>query len=91
MNNEELDKEIAKTKSILTLIGNINNKDLDEIKRITDCKRYYYEKCKELLDKYSDHIKLGKYVEACIYYLDTELSIDLSLKYHAFSTERSLF
>lgn len=26
MNNEELDKEIAKTKSILTLIGNINYK-----------------------------------------------------------------
>ena len=79
MNNEELDKEIAKTKSILTLIGNIHNKDLDEIKRITDCKKYYYEKCKELLDKYPDHIKIGKYVKACIYYLDTELSIDLSL------------
>ena len=79
MNNEELDKQIAKTKSILTLIGNINNKDLDEVKRVTDCKKYYYEKCKELLDKYPDKIKLGKYVEACIYYLDTELSIDLSL------------
>ena len=79
MDNEELDKEIAKTKSILTLIGNINDKDLDEIKRVTDCKKYYYEKCKELLDKYPNKIKLGKYVEAYIYYLDTELGIDLSL------------
>ena len=55
MNNEELDNAIKEATKLLSLIW---NSDLDEIKREISCKKYYYNKCKELLNKYPDNIEL---------------------------------
>ena len=75
MNNEELDNAIKETTKLLSLIC---NSDLDEIKREISCKKYYYNKCKELLNKYPDNIELGKYVTAYVFYGANKIGVYVS-------------
>ena len=75
MNNEELDNAIEEATKLLSLIW---NSDLDEIKREISCKKYYYNKCKELLNKYPDNIELGKYVTAYVFYGANKIGVYVS-------------
>lgn len=63
--NNDVNNDLNKTIEALKHFVNIDDCDIEELKKervILSITKYYYEKCKELLDKYPDEIPLGKHV-----------------------------
>lgn len=64
--NNDVNNDLNKTIEALKHFVNIDDCDIEELKKervILSITKYYYEKCKELLDKYPDEIPLGKHVK----------------------------
>lgn len=63
--NNNIEDDLNKTIEILKHFVNMDDCDINELKKehvILSSTKHYYEKCKELLDKYPDDIPLGKHV-----------------------------
>ena len=64
--NNDVNNDLNKTIEALKHFVNIDDYDIEELKKehvILSITKYYYEKCKEFLDKYPDEIPLGKHVK----------------------------
>lgn len=63
--NNNIEDDLNKTIKALKHFVNMDDCDINELKKehvILSSTKHYYEKCKELLDKYPDEIPLGKHV-----------------------------
>ena len=64
--NNDVNNDLNKTIEALKHFVNTDDYDIEELKKehvILSITKYYYEKCKEFLDKYPDEIPLGKHVK----------------------------
>lgn len=64
--NNNIEDDLNKTIKAIKHFVNMDDCDINELKKehvILSSTKYYYEKCKELLDKYPNEIPLGKHVK----------------------------
>ena len=64
--NNDINDDLNKTIEILKHFVNVDDCNIHELRKehaILSSTKYYYEKCKELLDKYPNEIPLGKHVK----------------------------